>query len=79
MTVHLSAAIVTVGTELVEGLRVDTNTAEIARDISRYGFRVAEAVSVGDDEYLLAETIARLCHHTTLVVVTGGLGPRMTT
>ena len=75
MAAHLSAAIITVGSELVEGLRVDTNTAEIARDISRYGFRVVEATSVGDDEYLLAETIARLCAHNPLVVVTGGLGP----
>ena len=75
MPAHLSAAIITVGSELVEGLRVDTNTAEIARDVSRFGFKVAEAVSVGDDEFLLADTIARLCAHMPLVVVTGGLGP----
>lgn len=75
MPAHLSAAIITVGSELVEGLRVDTNTAEIARDISRFGFRVTEATSVGDDDYQLAETIARLCAHNPLVVVTGGLGP----
>ena len=36
-----TAAIVTVGSELVEGLRVDTNTAEIARALAPRGFRVA--------------------------------------
>ncbi len=69
------AAIVTVGSELVEGLRVDTNTAQVARDISRFGFAVQEAVSVGDDVALLAETLARLASACALVIVTGGLGP----
>lgn len=70
-----SAAIVTVGSELVEGLRTDTNTAEIARDIQRYGFRVAEAVSVGDDPPQLATVLQRLTREHDLVVTTGGLGP----
>ena len=70
-----SAAIVTIGSELVEGLRVDTNTAEIARDVSRFGFRVDEAISVGDDEAVLADTLRRLVHVHPMVVVTGGLGP----
>lgn len=75
MAQRRSAAIVTIGSELVEGLRVDTNTAEIARDISRFGFRVDEAISVGDDEAVLARTLERLVAIHALVVVTGGLGP----
>ena len=70
-----SAAIVTVGSELIEGLRVDTNTAEIARDLQRHGFRVAEALSVGDDAELLASALSRLTALHSLVVTTGGLGP----
>lgn len=70
-----TAAVVTVGSELTEGLRVDTNTAEIARDLQRFGFRVAETVSVGDDESLLAQQFSRLCAQHALVVCTGGLGP----
>ena len=70
-----SAAIVTVGSELTEGLRVDTNTAEIARDLQRYGFRVAEALSVGDDVARIASALRRLGGEHDLVVVTGGLGP----
>jgi nicotinamide-nucleotide amidase len=69
------AAIITVGSELVEGLRVDTHTAEIARDVSLLGFTVAEAVSIGDNVERLAEAISRLTSACALVIVTGGLGP----
>jgi nicotinamide-nucleotide amidase len=69
------AAIITVGSELVEGLRIDTNTAEIARDISPLGFGVAEAVSIGDDVERLAAAISRMTSAYALVIVTGGLGP----
>lgn len=69
------AAIITVGSELVEGIRIDTNTAEIARALASHGLAVVEAVSVGDDEIQLAETIGRLMATCRLVVVTGGLGP----
>lgn len=70
-----SAAIVTVGSELTLGLRLDTNTAEIARALAPRGFRVAETVSVADDRSRLAETLRRLTAAYELVVVTGGLGP----
>ncbi len=70
-----TAAIVTVGSELTEGLRVDTNTAEIAREVSRRGFTVVEALSIGDDPQVLALALARLCTSCALVVTTGGLGP----
>jgi nicotinamide-nucleotide amidase len=71
----LSAAIVTVGSELVEGLRIDTNTAEIAREIVQRGFVIDEAASVGDDTERLSVALARLTAEHQLVVVTGGLGP----
>lgn len=70
-----TATIVTVGSELVEGLRVDTNTAEIARSLAPRGFRVIEAVSVPDSIDAVAETIARCAARSDLVITTGGLGP----
>lgn len=71
----LTAAIVTVGSELTDGLRIDTNTSEIARALRERGFAVAECVSVGDDPRLLAGLLARLTGEYGLVVTTGGLGP----
>lgn len=70
-----TAAIVTVGSELVEGLRVDTNTAEIARALGSSGFRVVEAVSVGDRHAELVDVFRRLVASHEMVICTGGLGP----
>ncbi|NTU72460.1 MAG: competence/damage-inducible protein A, partial [Coriobacteriia bacterium] len=75
MTVRGTAAIVTVGSELTEGLRVDTNTAEIARALSQRGFIVAEALSVSDDPDSLAASLVRLVSEHPIVITTGGLGP----
>jgi nicotinamide-nucleotide amidase len=70
-----TAAILTIGSELVAGSRVDTNTAVIARALGAAGYAVIEAVSIGDDESIAAAAIARLCAQHRLVVCTGGLGP----
>lgn len=70
-----SAAILTVGSELVEGVRIDTNTAEVARALRARGFDVAEALSCADDEVLLASHLRRLTDTYELVIATGGLGP----
>lgn len=71
----MRAAIVTVGSELTMGLRVDTNTSEIARVLVERGFSVVETLSVGDSVDLLAEQLVRLTGRCELVVTTGGLGP----
>jgi nicotinamide-nucleotide amidase len=70
-----TAAVVTVGTEIVSGLLVDTNTADIALALARSGIDVVEAVSVADDRAMLAATIRRLVREADIVIVTGGLGP----
>jgi nicotinamide-nucleotide amidase len=70
-----TAAIVTVGTELVEGLRTDTNGPAIARELSKLGFNVQKIISVGDDKLILSEVFKDVCSQYDLVVSTGGLGP----
>lgn len=70
-----TAAVVTVGTELVTGLVVDTNAAEIGVALTAAGLRVAERVSLPDDADAIADALARLSREHALVVVTGGLGP----
>lgn len=70
-----TAAVVTIGTELVEGLRIDTNTSDVSRALAPFGYRVSEAVSVGDDVASVSATLVRLAAVHPLVVVTGGLGP----
>jgi nicotinamide-nucleotide amidase len=75
MTPYRSAAVVTVGTELVRGLAIDTNTAEIAQVLFGAGIDVGETVSLPDDEGALTEALRRCSASYDLVVVTGGLGP----
>ncbi len=75
MSGYRTAAIVTVGTELVRGLAVDTNTAEIAHVVSGAGIDVGETVSVPDDLAVLTGALRRCTASYDLVVVTGGLGP----
>ncbi|PKQ21281.1 MAG: competence/damage-inducible protein A [Actinobacteria bacterium HGW-Actinobacteria-6] len=69
------AAIVTVGTELVTGQRLDTNGAEIASALLVAGFAVVEMLSVADDAARLALHLKRLTDECAVVIVTGGLGP----
>lgn len=70
-----SAAILTIGTELVTGQRLDTNGAEIAAALYASGYVVTEMLSLGDDAATCAAHLERLCGDNSLVVVTGGLGP----
>lgn len=69
------AAIVTVGTEITAGLRLDTNTQEIASALTTAGYTVSEAISMPDAHDVLARALRRLTGTFELVVVTGGLGP----
>jgi nicotinamide-nucleotide amidase len=69
------AAVVTVGSEIVEGLRLDTNTREIAFALSSRGYHVRETVSVGDDIDVLGDLFEALLASCEVVVATGGLGP----
>ncbi len=68
-------AIVTIGTELVEGIRVDANGPSVARALSRLGFSVDEKTTVGDDLPVLTALFRDLTARYELVVSTGGLGP----
>lgn len=75
MSAFRTAAIVTIGTELVRGLAVDTNTSEIAHALLGAGIDVTETVSVADDMALLTAVLRRSVASCDLVMVTGGLGP----
>ncbi|MDP2181941.1 MAG: molybdopterin-binding protein, partial [Actinomycetota bacterium] len=70
-----TAAVVTVGSELTTGLRLDTNTQEICAALTLHGYMVIETVSVADDTERLSLAIERLTSANDLVIVTGGLGP----
>lgn len=69
------AGIIAVGTELLRGDLLDTNSWDLARWLYRIGYDVGEARTVPDDEGLLAGALREFMDRFTLVVTTGGLGP----
>ncbi|MDF1542465.1 MAG: nicotinamide-nucleotide amidohydrolase family protein [Anaerosomatales bacterium] len=69
------AAVIVVGTELVAGVRVDTNGAEVAGALAAAGYIATRREILPDEVEILAERIAALVDSHELVVVTGGLGP----
>lgn len=71
----MNCEIVTIGTELVLGLTVDTNGPEMARELTAAGFHVVRSTSVGDEPALLKDTLRGALERTGIVVCCGGLGP----
>jgi nicotinamide-nucleotide amidase len=67
--------LVTVGTELLLGLTLDTNGAEIARRLAAIGIRVVRRTAVGDRAEEIREGVAEGLRRTGAVLTTGGLGP----
>lgn len=67
--------IVTVGTELLLGLTVDTNAAELSRALASAGARVVRRNTVGDAPEAIRRTVEEALRRSGFVIVTGGLGP----
>jgi nicotinamide-nucleotide amidase len=67
--------IITIGDELLIGQVVDTNSAWIAKELNKIGFRVVQKVTVGDTESAIIEAIEAASRRVNLALLTGGLGP----
>ena len=70
-----SAEIVTIGTEILLGQTVDTNSVFIARTLADYGVDVYAKHSVGDNTERLARMLTEVLDRADGVITTGGLGP----
>jgi len=71
----LSVEIVTIGTEILLGQLVDTNSAFIARALADHGVDVYLKHSVGDNATRLEAVLRGALERAEGVVSTGGLGP----
>lgn len=67
--------IITIGDELLNGMRVDTNSAFLADRLDSIGLTVTFKSSVGDDLDRMAEAFHLALSRSEIIVVTGGLGP----
>ncbi len=71
----MKSAILTVGTELLFGQIVNTNTAYLSSQLNLLGLDVMFHYTVGDNAERLKETILRALNNVDLLITTGGLGP----
>jgi nicotinamide-nucleotide amidase len=69
------AEIIGVGTELLYGETLDTNTAELARSLKPYALEVERTLRVADRLEPLAREVKEAWARARLVVLSGGLGP----
>ncbi|SMB96277.1 nicotinamide-nucleotide amidase [Desulfonispora thiosulfatigenes DSM 11270] len=67
--------IITVGTELLLGDTIDTNSAYIAQELAKVGVDVFFQSKVGDNSTRLKEVIKIAQKRADLLIFTGGLGP----
>ena len=70
-----AAEIFTIGTELLLGQLVDTNTAVIASALADAGVDVFRQTSLGDNQERIAAGIREALERCDIVVCAGGLGP----
>ncbi len=70
-----SAEILAVGTEILLGSLVDTNTAWLSQRLAASGIGVYRHTVVGDDRGRLVTALSEAAARADLVLSTGGLGP----
>lgn len=71
----MRAEVITVGSELLQGLITNRNLDLIARHLARIGVEVVFHTTVGDDSERMCEAFRAAVHRARVVVITGGLGP----
>ncbi len=67
--------LVTVGTELLLGFTVDTNSAELAQLLAPHGVQLVRGTTVPDSAPGIRSAVADALARTGAVIITGGLGP----
>jgi competence/damage-inducible protein CinA-like protein len=70
-----SAEIITIGTEILLGEIVDTNTRHIALSLRDLGVDLYRTITIGDNADRIASTIRESMQRAEIVITTGGLGP----
>ena len=67
--------VVTIGTELLLGLTLDSNGADLGRALAAAGVEIVRRTTVADRPEAIRAAVAEALTRTGFVVTTGGLGP----
>lgn len=71
----MDAEIIAIGSELLLGATVDTNSAYLARQLAAAGINLFRKSVVGDNVERIAAAVNEALARADLVICTGGLGP----
>ena len=72
---QVTCAIVAIGSELLEGSVLDTNSNYLAINLSKHGFTVTDVRMVIDDKNKILKTFKELFTTHDIILTTGGIGP----
>ena len=71
----MKAEIITVGTEILLGDILNTNSRYLSRELAAMGIEIYYQITVGDNEERLLKTLEESLNRSDIVICTGGLGP----
>ena len=71
----MKAEIIAIGSELLLGQIIDTNTSYIAKRLAENGIELVQTTTVGDDLQRMKEVIKEATNRSQIVITTGGIGP----
>ena len=72
---RMDLELVTIGTELLLGFTIDTNSAFAGQALAAAGVRIVRRTSVPDDAGAVRDAVREALSRSRLVLTTGGLGP----
>ena len=71
----MRAEVISIGTEILMGEMVDTNSSYLASELAKLGIDLRWVSKVGDDFQRLRAVIDQAWHRSDVTLTTGGLGP----
>ncbi|MBO5928574.1 MAG: competence/damage-inducible protein A [Clostridia bacterium] len=71
----MNAEIISVGTELLLGDILNSNSQFLSRELAAYGIDILYQSTVGDNKERLGQTLKTALLRSDMVILTGGLGP----
>lgn len=71
----MKAEVIAIGSELLLGQIIDTNSSYIAKRLAESGIELAQTATVGDDLQRMKEVIREAINRSQIVITTGGIGP----
>lgn len=73
----MDAEIIAIGTELTCGSRLDTNSQWLSREMEALGWTVTRHTTLPDDMSTIIGELQQAARRSTVVLITGGLGPTL--